>query len=136
MAYHRNIIKRLNHAPVIIITEKPSSISSDQDGRRTASPNPSESDSISRNGGGEGLSSAKSIADIQKRAVCGWTGALVLKNSSFPSKFYVLDGDWEGVEGLLKDEEGKAFLRITQRLRLDQVSIFLYQISETKGCSN
>ncbi|KAL9699220.1 hypothetical protein quinque_002661 [Culex quinquefasciatus] len=47
-------------------------------------------------------------------------GALILKSSLFPAKFHLTDGDNDIVESLMKDEDGKHHLRITQRLRLDQ----------------
>jgi RNA-binding protein 15 len=66
------------------------------------------------------LSSARTVQEIGRRAQLGWQGALILKNSSFPTKFYLTQGHLDNVETLLKDEEGKNQLRITQRLRLDQ----------------
>ena len=63
----------------------------------------------------------KNINEIAKKVSVGWSGGLILKNSSFPCRFYLTDGDLDGVDSLLRDEEGKCSLRITQRLRLDQV---------------
>nr|CAD7403242.1 unnamed protein product [Timema poppensis] len=60
------------------------------------------------------------FADLARKCVAVWQGALILKNSLFPAKFHLTDGDTEIVESLMKDEEGKHHLRITQRLRLDQ----------------
>jgi len=52
------------------------------------SPGGSDSESAAdrpRNGAGL-LSAARGIPDICRRAVLGWQGALILKNSSFPTK--------------------------------------------------
>lgn len=37
----------------------------------------------------------------------------------FPAKFHLTDGDVDIVDSLMKNEDGKHHLRITQRLRLD-----------------
>lgn len=66
------------------------------------------------------LSSARNLTDLSRKCSATWSGALILKNSLFPAKFFLTDGDSEVINTLLKDEEGKALLRITQRLRLDQ----------------
>ncbi|XP_046388440.1 RNA-binding protein spenito [Ischnura elegans] len=72
------------------------------------------------------LTSARSLPDIARKSEVAWTGALILKNSLFPAKFHQTDGDSSivggagGAGGLLRDEEGRPQLRITQRLRLDQ----------------
>ncbi|XP_032810200.1 RNA-binding protein 15-like [Petromyzon marinus] len=52
-----------------------------------------------------------------------WQGVLVLKNSSFPTSMYLVDGDLILARGLLQDCSSGApatQLKITQRLRLDQ----------------
>jgi len=69
------------------------------------------------------LSSAKSVVDISRKQTVGWQGTLILKNSVFPTKLYLTEGDLQNVNVLLKDEEGKDKLRITQRLRLDQAKL-------------
>lgn len=49
-----------------------------------------------------------------------WTGALILKNSLFPAKLHLTEGDDEIAPILMKDENGLHHLRISQRLRMDQ----------------
>lgn len=78
----------------------------------------SDSDSSSRRTGL--LSAARTLPEVARKCTTLWTGALILKSSLFPAKFHLTDGDTEIVEGLMKDEDGKHHLRITQRLRLDQ----------------
>lgn len=64
--------------------------------------------------------SIRTMADLAKRCSTTWDGALILKNSLFPASCHLTDGDPEIIDLLMKDEEGKHLLRITQRLRLDQ----------------
>ncbi|XP_056639015.1 RNA-binding protein spenito isoform X1 [Diorhabda carinulata] len=78
----------------------------------------SDSDSGSRRAGL--LASSRTLPEVARKCTTIWQGALILKNSLFPAKFHLMDGDTDIVEGLMKDEEGKHQLRITQRLRLDQ----------------
>ncbi|KAJ8963070.1 hypothetical protein NQ318_018534 [Aromia moschata] len=78
----------------------------------------SDSDSGSRRAGL--LASSRTLPEVARKCTTVWQGALILKNSLFPSKFHLIDGDTDIVDGLMKDEEGKHQLRITQRLRLDQ----------------
>ncbi|KAK2724198.1 RNA-binding protein spenito-like isoform X2 [Artemia franciscana] len=66
------------------------------------------------------LAGAKTLAEIARRCEITWDGALILKNSLFHTKMHLTDGDPEIADALLKDEEGRPQLRITQRLRLDQ----------------
>ncbi|XP_073974264.1 RNA-binding protein spenito [Rhodnius prolixus] len=66
------------------------------------------------------LSSIRLLSDLAKKCTTVWSGALILKNSLFPTKCHLTDGDREIIDLLMKDEEGKPLLRITQRLRLDQ----------------
>ncbi|XP_043288744.1 RNA-binding protein spenito isoform X2 [Venturia canescens] len=66
------------------------------------------------------LSSSRTLAEVARKSIAVWQGALILKNSLFPAKFHLTDGDTDIIEALMKDEEGKHMLRITQRLRLDQ----------------
>lgn len=78
----------------------------------------SDSDASSRRNGM--LSAARTLPEVVRKCSILWTGALILKSSLFPAKFHLTDGDTDIVEGLMKDEDGKHHLRITQRLRLDQ----------------
>ncbi|XP_055708300.1 RNA-binding protein spenito [Phlebotomus papatasi] len=78
----------------------------------------SDSDSSSRRAGM--LCSARTLPEVARKCTTLWQGALILKSSLFPAKFHLTDGDTDIVEGLMKDEDGKHHLRITQRLRLDQ----------------
>lgn len=78
----------------------------------------SDSDGGSRRAGL--LASSRTLPEVARKCSTVWQGALVLKNSLFPAKFHLTDGDTDIVEGLMKDEDGKHQLRITQRLRLDQ----------------
>ncbi|CAH1978106.1 unnamed protein product [Acanthoscelides obtectus] len=78
----------------------------------------SDSDSGSRRTGL--LASSRTLPEVARKCTTLWQGALILKNSLFPAKFHLIDGDTDIVDGLMKDEEGKHQLRITQRLRLDQ----------------
>ncbi|VEN50522.1 unnamed protein product [Callosobruchus maculatus] len=66
------------------------------------------------------LASSRTLPEVARKCTTLWQGALILKNSLFPAKFHLIDGDTDIVDGLMKDEEGKHQLRITQRLRLDQ----------------
>lgn len=81
--------------------------------------------SVDSDSGSEGrpngiLSSARTLTEVARKCVAVWQGALILKNSLFPAKFHLTDGDTDIVDSLMKDDEGKHLLRITQRLRLDQ----------------
>ncbi|KAJ8937318.1 hypothetical protein NQ314_011957 [Rhamnusium bicolor] len=78
----------------------------------------SDSDSGSRRAGL--LASSRTLPEVARKCTTVWQGALILKNSLFPAKFHLIDGDTDIVDGLMKDEDGKHQLRITQRLRLDQ----------------
>lgn len=84
---------------------------------RRRTPADSDSDSSSRKNGM--LSAARTLPEVARKCTTLWTGALILKSSLFPAKFHLTDGDTDIVEGLMKDEDGKHYLRITQRLRLD-----------------
>lgn len=66
------------------------------------------------------LSSSRTLSDVARKSVAHWQGALIFKNFLTPAKFHLTDGDTDIIESLMKDEEGKHMLRITQRLRLDQ----------------
>lgn len=84
--------------------------------KRAHSPD-SESDSSTRRNGA--LGTARTMTEIARKCTVLWQGALILKSSLFPAKFHLTDGDSEIVESLMRDEDGKHNLRITQRLRLD-----------------
>lgn len=79
-----------------------------------------DSDSDSENTRGGMLSTSRTLPEVARKSSGHWQGALILKNSLFPAKFHLTDGDIDIIESLMKDEEGKHMLRITQRLRLDQ----------------
>ena len=99
----------------------------------------------------DGLGGAKSIIDLAKRVEKSWEGGLILKNSLFPTKLLLTEGEMEVggvwimklsflmeslfsssiltsvcsqvVEQLMRDEQDKPYLKITQRLQFLQ---FLY----------
>jgi len=71
----------------------------------------------------DGVSSAKSITDLAKRIDKTWEGGIILKNSLFPTKLLLTEGDTDITENLLKDETEKPYLKITQRLRLDEAKL-------------
>merc|ERR1712037_776904 len=71
----------------------------------------------------DGLGGAKSITDLAKRVDKSWEGGLILKNSLFPTKLLLTEGEMEVVEQLMRDEQDKPYLKITQRLRLDQAKL-------------
>ncbi len=93
------------------------------DRSRSRSPKPrhsldSDSDSSSKRNGI--LGNSRTLVEVARKSTIRWEGALILKSSLFPAKFHLTDGDPDIIEGLMKDEDGKHHLRITQRLRLDQ----------------
>ena len=65
----------------------------------------------------DGFSSAKSIQDLTRAAFQTWEGGLILKNSLFPTKLFMIEGA-SRIADSLKDNE-QTSLKITQRLRLD-----------------
>ena len=65
------------------------------------------------------LASYRTLPEIARRSPSNWTGALVLKNSFFPTKLHMTSGEASIADLLLRDEKGQPHLRITQRLRLD-----------------
>ena len=65
------------------------------------------------------LANVNTVADLGTKTPKVWDGGLILKNSIFPTKLHVVEGDRHIAESL-KDETGKFNLKITQRLRLDQ----------------
>ncbi|CAH1398609.1 unnamed protein product [Nezara viridula] len=66
------------------------------------------------------LGSVRTLSELSKKCITSWNGALILKNSLFPAKCHLTDGDSDIIDSLMKDEDNKPLLRITQRLRLDQ----------------
>jgi len=64
------------------------------------------------------------VSTVQELAKCcppAWTGGLMLKSSSFPSRLLFCDGDSKLLELLMRDSTGEmSTLRITQRLRLEK----------------
>lgn len=76
-----------------------------------------------RPGDSNGASAAKTITDLAKRIEKAWEGGLILKNSLFPTKLMLTEGELDVVDQLMKDETGKPHLKITQRLRLDQTKL-------------
>ena len=89
--------------------------------RMRSSCNNSESDSDSRFNGA--LATATSLADITRCTTNAWQGALILKSSLFPAKFHITDGDGNIINVLMKSDESKHLLRISQRLRLDPAKL-------------
>jgi len=71
----------------------------------------------------DGVSGAKSITDMAKRIDKVWEGGLILKNSLFPTKLLLTEGEVDVVDQLMKDESDRPHLKITQRLRLDQTKL-------------
>nr|NVI76361.1 spenito [Cucujiformia] len=90
-----------------------------EDFRRSSSRGAPDSDSDSGSRRAGLLASSRTLPEVARKCTTIWQGALILKNSLFPAKFHLMDGDTDIIEGLMKDEDGKHQLRITQRLRLD-----------------
>lgn len=65
-------------------------------------------------------SHTESLANLAKKYPVAWRGSLVLKNTGFPSRMYLIGGDPSVAEYLLKCKDETSALRITQRLRLEQ----------------
>ena len=65
------------------------------------------------------LAGYRTLTEVARRSPSNWTGALVLKNSFFPTKLHVTSGESSIADLLLRDDKGQPHLRITQRLRLD-----------------
>lgn len=70
-----------------------------------------------------GMDGSKTITDLAKRINKVWEGGLILKNSLFPTKLLLTEGEIQVVDQLLKDENDRPHLKITQRLRLDQTKL-------------
>ena len=71
----------------------------------------------------DGLISAKSITDLSKRLERCWEGGIILKNSLFPTKLLLTEGEAHVCDQLMRDEKDQPYLKITQRLRLDQAKL-------------
>jgi len=69
---------------------------------------------------GDDAHGAKTVTDLAKRIDKVWDGGLILKNSLFPTRLLITEGEIEVVEQLMKDETERPVLKITQRLRLDE----------------
>ena len=65
-------------------------------------------------------SHTESLANLAKKYPVAWRGSLVLKNTGFPARMYLIGGDPSVAEYLLKCKDDSSALRITQRLRLEQ----------------
>jgi len=83
------------------------------------SPNRRSSAGNYNNSGSGSLANINTVADLGTKTPKVWDGGLILKNSIFPTKLHVVEGD-RHIADSLKDETGKFNLKITQRLRLDQ----------------
>ena len=57
--------------------------------------------------GRDGMVSARSITDLSKRIEISWEGGLILKNSLFPTKLLLTEGDQAVVRQLMQDENAK-----------------------------
>ncbi len=68
------------------------------------------------------LAGAFTIEDIVRKTPKVWEGGLILKNSLFPTKLHVVEGNRHITDILVNPETGSEIhnLKITQRLRLDQ----------------
>jgi len=66
------------------------------------------------------LTNAQTIGDICRKTPKVWDGGLILKNSLFPTKLHLIEGDRRIADDLTSGDDGKNHLKITQRLRLDQ----------------
>ena len=88
--------------------------------RPRRSDSPESGQDLSPRSRGQDLSSARSVNEIMNQTPKVWDGGLILKNSLFPTKLHLIEGNRRIAEIGLKDEEGRTNLKITQRLRLDQ----------------
>ncbi len=61
-----------------------------------------------------------SLSELSKLYPSPWRGNLVLKNTGFPARMYLIGGDPSVAESLLRCKDEQNALRITQRLRLEQ----------------
>ena len=79
----------------------------------------SPSNERSRTDDGARFGGYRTLAEVARRSPSNWTGALVLKNSFFPTKLHATSGEASIADLLLRDDKNQPHLRITQRLRLD-----------------
>ena len=87
--------------------------------RRSDSPESGQDMSPSRSNKGQDLAMARNVTEICRMTPKVWEGGLILKNSLFPTKLHLIEGNRRIAESL-KDEQERTNLKITQRLRLDQ----------------
>ena len=68
---------------------------------------------------------ATTVSELAKCLPVVWSGALVLKNSSFAARMHLLSGNVRVVDTLMRDQTTTEMpvLRITQRLRLDRTKL-------------
>jgi len=71
----------------------------------------------------DGLIAAKSVTELSKRLDRSWEGGLILKNSLFPTKLLLTEGEADVCDHLMRDDNDRPYLKITQRLRLDQAKL-------------
>jgi len=88
--------------------------------RPRRSNSPESGQDMSPGSKGQDLSNARNVNEIINQTSKVWDGGLILKNSLFPTKLHLIEGNRRIAEVGLKDEEGRTNLKITQRLRLDQ----------------
>ncbi len=65
-------------------------------------------------------SHCESLTELAKSYPSPWRGNLVLKNTGFPARMYLIGGDPSVAESLLRCKDEQNALRITQRLRLEE----------------
>lgn len=87
-------------------------------GRRDMDDDGGGGDYPSASGGGFG--NVKSVNEMCKQAMKVWEGGLILKNSLFPTKLFLVEGATKIADGLKDEKDQSNNLKITQRLRLDQ----------------
>ena len=75
-----------------------------------------------RDGFSHNVLQACNLTELTAELPCVWSGALVLKNSAFAAKMYLLLGEVGIVDHLMRDPTSTEMplLKIMQRLRLDQ----------------
>lgn len=91
----------------------------DRFNRTRSAPRSVDTDSDSGSSKTVSFAYCKTLPEVARKSTTTWQGGLVLKNSLFPAKLHLIEGDNDIVDTLMKDEDGKTQLRITQRLRLD-----------------
>lgn len=71
------------------------------------------------------LENVETIVNFSKALPVVWSGALVLKNSSFATRMHLVSGNVHLVDTLMRDQTSTemATLKITQRLRLEQTKL-------------